>query len=98
MSDKTTALLSMCSTEHVQNNQSIVGRAELGLGDKRLRGGGKRGEKGGKGRGEEVRGGKGGKKGGKGKKKGKEGKKGRKMDFFGHVGLFICHCCGVAIF
>ena len=28
--------------------QSIVGRAELGLGDKRLRGRGKRGEKGGK--------------------------------------------------
>ena len=62
-----------------------------GLGDKRLRGGGGGG-------GRREGGGKGGKKGGKGKKKGKEGKKGRKMDLFGHVGLFICHCCGVAIF
>ena len=34
--------------KYTRGMQSIVGRAELGLGDKRLRGRGKRGEKGGK--------------------------------------------------
>ena len=62
--------------------QSIVGRAELGLGDKRLRGRGKRGEKGGKR-----------KKGGeraKMKKKGGKSKKGREeAGFFWQVGLFL---------